>query len=88
LRRARRKESSPVSPSSTSALPATSAGKVIPRLRATFAMTPMKQADQPMANNYCSGLVPGLSLPGVASLTSRAPSLERPAPSRPQVVWV
>ena len=50
-------------------------------------MAPMKQADHPMPSS-CSGLLPGRPEPGAASLTSMAPSLERPLPLRPPVTWV
>jgi len=47
----------------------------------------MKQAEYPTAKS-CSGFVPGLLDPGGLSCTSSAPSLLRPVPSRPLVVWV
>jgi hypothetical protein len=55
-------------------------------LQASSVSALAKQADHPAASS-CSGLVPGPAPPGIESLTSRRPSLERAAPfSRPPVV--
>ncbi|MEI9986315.1 MAG: hypothetical protein WDN69_25985 [Aliidongia sp.] len=63
------------------------AGSVIFLARAACPIAPMKQADQPAANN-CSGLVPLPEVPGDESMMSKRPSELREAPSRPPVVWV
>lgn len=62
------KEYSPsVTHKSTSASTAVSAGSLTPSLEAAIPNAPIKQADQPAANN-CSGFVPGRDYPGELSL--------------------
>src|SRR5471032_1528595 len=58
---------------STSASTDRSAGNTTFNLPAALPSAPIKQADQPAANN-CSGFVPSPALPGEDSLISRRPS--------------
>ncbi|MNT77499.1 hypothetical protein D3C72_2166210 [compost metagenome] len=57
------------------------------KFAAAFPIAPIKQADQPAANN-CSGFVPGPVDPGVESLISNLPSELRDSPVLPPVVCV
>jgi hypothetical protein len=58
---------------------AASAGRRVFILAAATPIAPMKQADQPAANN-CSGLVPLPALPRAESLMSNRPSVAKSFP--------
>jgi hypothetical protein len=87
VRQARSRNWSPDVPRSTSASTATSPGSAIFMLRATRPIAPMKQADQPAANN-CSGVGAGAGAARRRQLDVKPAILAAAGAIRPPNVWL